>query len=196
MASGFSNCGSQVLEHRLNSCVPWAYLLHCIWNLPESGIKLMSPTLAGRFFITEPPEKPRATVINICKHVCLCFKYKYSDGNKSDLSFFQVSHAWTSLFPITLWHRLTKQSFYIKIGKHLQVAKWLQPATWLKNNKFSSLILYNALNKFTMLQNGYPRIQMLTVEENLEALSNIFPSYIPTQYTHPHTYIHTLLFKV
>ena len=93
VASGFSNCGSQVLEHRLNSCVPWAYLLHCIWNLPESGIKLMSPTLAGRFFITEPPEKPRATVINICKHVCLCFKYKYSDGNKSDLSFFQVSHA-------------------------------------------------------------------------------------------------------
>ena len=95
--------------------------------------------------------------------------------------------------PVT---QIDQAIFYIKIGKHLQVAKWLQPATWLKNNKFSSLIPYNALNKFIMLQNGYPRIQMLTVEENLEALSNIFPSYIPTQYTHTDTHTHTLLFKV
>ena len=29
-------------------------------DLPEPGIKPASPTLAGRFFITEPPGKPSA----------------------------------------------------------------------------------------------------------------------------------------
>ena len=29
-----------------------------MWNLPGSGIKPVSPALAGRFFITEPPGKP------------------------------------------------------------------------------------------------------------------------------------------
>ena len=29
-----------------------------MWNLPRSGIKPVSPALAGEFFITEPPEKP------------------------------------------------------------------------------------------------------------------------------------------
>ena len=29
-----------------------------IWDLPGSGIKYMSPALAGRFFTTEPPEEP------------------------------------------------------------------------------------------------------------------------------------------
>ena len=29
-----------------------------MWNLPGSGIEPVSPTLAGRFFITEPPGKP------------------------------------------------------------------------------------------------------------------------------------------
>ena len=28
-------------------------------DLPDSGIELMSPALAGRFFITEPPGKPQ-----------------------------------------------------------------------------------------------------------------------------------------
>ena len=27
-------------------------------DLPDTGIKPMSPSLAGRFFATEPPEKP------------------------------------------------------------------------------------------------------------------------------------------
>jgi len=34
-------------------------------NLPYSGINLLSPALAGRFFITEAPEKPIYISISI-----------------------------------------------------------------------------------------------------------------------------------
>ena len=57
--SGFSSCSSQALEHRLHSCGSWASLFHGMWDLPRSGIKLMSPALANGFFTTEPPGKPR-----------------------------------------------------------------------------------------------------------------------------------------
>jgi len=30
-----------------------------MWAFPELGIEPMSPALAGRFFTTEPPGKPR-----------------------------------------------------------------------------------------------------------------------------------------
>ena len=33
-----------------------AQLPRGMWNFPRSGIKLMSPALAGRFFTTGPPE--------------------------------------------------------------------------------------------------------------------------------------------
>ena len=46
------------LEHRLNGCGVWAYLLQRMWDLPGSGIKLMPPVLAGGFFTTEYPRKP------------------------------------------------------------------------------------------------------------------------------------------
>ena len=55
---GFSSCGSWALEHKLRSCDTQTYLLHCMWDLPEPGMELMSPTLVGRFFNTEPPRKP------------------------------------------------------------------------------------------------------------------------------------------
>jgi len=55
---GFSSCGFQVLERRLSGCGAWAPLLHGLWDLPRSGIKPMSPALAGGFFTTEPPGKP------------------------------------------------------------------------------------------------------------------------------------------
>ena len=38
-------------------CGPRAWLLRGVWDLPESGIKPVSPALAGRVFATEPPEK-------------------------------------------------------------------------------------------------------------------------------------------
>ena len=52
-----SSCISWVLEHRLNSCVVWASLLHIMWGLPTSGIKPMSPLWAGGLFTTELPGK-------------------------------------------------------------------------------------------------------------------------------------------
>ena len=57
-AHGLSSCGSRALEHKLNSCGPQAHLLHGMWNPPRSGIKSMSPALAGRLFTTEPQGKP------------------------------------------------------------------------------------------------------------------------------------------
>ena len=41
------------------SCDSWASLLHGMWDLPGSGIEPVSPALAGRFFATESPGKPR-----------------------------------------------------------------------------------------------------------------------------------------
>ena len=36
---GVSSFSSQSLEHRLNSCGPWASLLCSVWDLPGPGIK-------------------------------------------------------------------------------------------------------------------------------------------------------------
>ena len=33
-----------------------------MWDLPESGIKSLSPALAGRFFSTEPSGKPQREI--------------------------------------------------------------------------------------------------------------------------------------
>ena len=54
---GFSSCGFWALEHRLNSCGTWAYLLHGVWDLPTLGNESMSPAVAGRLLTAEPPEK-------------------------------------------------------------------------------------------------------------------------------------------
>ena len=37
---GLGGCSSQTLEHRLNSCGPWAQLLHGTWDLSNSGTGL------------------------------------------------------------------------------------------------------------------------------------------------------------
>ena len=47
-APGLQSTGSIVVAHGLI----------CMWDRPRSGIKPMSPELAGRFFTTEPPGKP------------------------------------------------------------------------------------------------------------------------------------------
>ena len=54
---------SLVAEHRLqtrrlSSCGSRAQLLRGMWDLPKSGLKPVSPTLAGRFSTTAPPGKP------------------------------------------------------------------------------------------------------------------------------------------
>ena len=54
----FSSGGSPALEHSLNSCGVWAWLLRGMWDLLRLGIEPVSPALAGGFFPTEPPGKP------------------------------------------------------------------------------------------------------------------------------------------
>ena len=39
-ARGLRSCGSQALEHRLNSCGAQASLLHGMWDLPDQGSNL------------------------------------------------------------------------------------------------------------------------------------------------------------
>ena len=56
---------SRVAERKLQGtwaqhCGAQAQPLCDMWNLPRSGIEPMSPTLAGRFFTTEPPGKSQA----------------------------------------------------------------------------------------------------------------------------------------
>lgn len=59
VAHRLSSFCSQVLEHKLSSCCPWASLLRVMWKLPGSGLEPVSPALAGRFFTTKSPEKPQ-----------------------------------------------------------------------------------------------------------------------------------------
>ena len=52
MASGLQSTGSIVVAHGPS-------LVVCgMWHLPRSGIKLVSPAVAGRFFTTEPAREP------------------------------------------------------------------------------------------------------------------------------------------
>ena len=52
-----SSVAASGLEHRLSSCEARGEWFCSMWDLWRPGIKLMSPALAGRFFITEPPGK-------------------------------------------------------------------------------------------------------------------------------------------
>ena len=56
---------SVVVAQGLSSCGEWTYLYQDMWNLPVSGIVLMSLALAGGFFTTGPPGKPE---INFFKY--------------------------------------------------------------------------------------------------------------------------------
>ena len=61
--AGFSSCGSQAIEHRLGTCGAWAQFPCGTRDLPGSGIKPVSPALAGRFFTTMPAGKPYITFL-------------------------------------------------------------------------------------------------------------------------------------
>ena len=66
-ASVAAICGSVVaahgdLEHRLKSCGTRASLFHGLWDFSGSRIEPVSPALAGRFFTTEPPGKPKKEI--------------------------------------------------------------------------------------------------------------------------------------
>ena len=53
--TGSVGCGLQALEHKLSRGGARAWLPCAMWNLPRSGIGLVSP--AGRFLTTGPPAK-------------------------------------------------------------------------------------------------------------------------------------------
>ena len=55
---GPCSCSLWALKHVLSCCGSQAWLPHGIWDPPGPGIEPMYPTLAGGFFITEPPGKP------------------------------------------------------------------------------------------------------------------------------------------
>ena len=54
--------GSVVVPPRLHSCGAPAWALQGMCDLPEPGIELKSPPLAGGFFTTEPPGKLNGTL--------------------------------------------------------------------------------------------------------------------------------------
>ena len=56
-ARGLGSCGSGTLEHRLKRCGAGAYLPHGMRDGPRSGLKPVSPALAGGFFNTESAGK-------------------------------------------------------------------------------------------------------------------------------------------
>ena len=68
---GVSSCSSRAPEHRLSSCGPLAQFPRGMYHLPRPGIEPVSPTMAGRFFITEPPGKPN-------KQTTVLLKYLYT----------------------------------------------------------------------------------------------------------------------
>ena len=53
LVAGLWGTDSAAVAHRLR------LLLHRMWNLPGLGIEPVSPALAGGFFTTEAPGKPR-----------------------------------------------------------------------------------------------------------------------------------------
>ena len=53
VARGHSSPGSWALEHSLNSCDPWAYLLRSMWDPPGSGMEPVSPALADRLSLSQ-----------------------------------------------------------------------------------------------------------------------------------------------
>ena len=61
-AWGLCSWGSWALEHRLSSCGTRAQLLCDIWDLPRSGIKPVSPALAGRFLPQSYQGNPKDAV--------------------------------------------------------------------------------------------------------------------------------------
>ena len=52
----FSCCRARALQCMgFSSCGSWTQLPHGMWNLPQPGIKPVSPGLTGGFFTTGPP---------------------------------------------------------------------------------------------------------------------------------------------
>ena len=82
-------------------------MLRGTWGLPRSGIKLVSPALAGRFLTTEPPGKPPRAVLRCVLSPVPC-------GHPD----WWAEGAWPKRLPLS-------QLF-------LTPGLWLQPGLWLR----------------------------------------------------------------
>ena len=88
---GFSSCSTwaqqlwlPVLENSLKSCGTQTWLLCVMWDFLKPGIKLVSPALAGRFFISKPPGKHKEILSSSKKKykstkLLFCHKWNFSD---------------------------------------------------------------------------------------------------------------------
>ena len=76
---GFNSCSSKALELRFNSCGSHTWLLCGMWDLPGPGIEPVLPSLAGGFFITEPPGKPQLCFLFYYNKQFLIFKFFISN---------------------------------------------------------------------------------------------------------------------
>ena len=57
------------------------------WDLPRSGIKPVSPALAGTFFTTEPPGKPKTCIeTGLSHHACPCCARAVSTASHGELA--------------------------------------------------------------------------------------------------------------
>ena len=66
---GFSSCGMWAQKLQLLCSGAQAQLLRGIWDLRRSGIKPMSPELAGGCITTEPPGKPKIALQSWAKGI-------------------------------------------------------------------------------------------------------------------------------
>ena len=88
---GFSCCRARAPELRLSSCGTWASLPRGMWDLPGSGIKHMSPALAGRFSTTGLPGKSQVFVfILLCFSCFMPIFYRIPLSDKCFESIFKV----------------------------------------------------------------------------------------------------------
>ena len=97
--AGFPCGGARTLEHRLSSCDTWAKLLCGMWDLPRSETEPLSPSLAGGFFTTEKPGKPK-------------------DLNFNGVPFLHARHPLHSIFKV-LYILKVYRSCYILIILHI-----------------------------------------------------------------------------
>ena len=77
---GFRSCACWALEGGLSSCGAQAQFPHGMWSLPRSGIKPVSPALAGGFFTTEPPWKTPPPRLQLLDHPTLHWPSSQSPG--------------------------------------------------------------------------------------------------------------------
>ena len=121
VAGGFSSCGT------------WAQMLCSMWDLPRSGVKLVSPALAGRLFTSEPPGKPLKIIIIILFIISFVlnnpkyFKENPMDGGAWWAAVHGVTTSQTGLSDFTFtfhFHALEKE-----MATHSSVLAWKIPGT-------------------------------------------------------------------